>query len=281
MKLGELKKELKQQLEAQFTEREAQQLLNVLFEKFLNLSRVQQTMAAEETLSAAHIDTIKKAVEKLNQHVPIDYLVNETSFYSREFYVDERVLIPRSETEELVLWILESEETKSLSILDIGSGSGCIPITLSLEGAFKQVDACEVSAEANEVAEINCKKLKASVNFSLLDILKQIPKKQYDIVVSNPPYVKQEELKGLDKNVVEHEPIIALAPDGDPLTFYKRMIDIAPDMLKKGGRMYWEIHEDLGKEVVNLLESSKLFNHIELKQDLYDRDRLVRAIFTA
>lgn len=280
MKLGELKKKLKQELETQFTERETQQLLNLLFEKFLDLSRVQQTVNAEEVISQVHIKSIKQAVEQLKQHVPIDYIINETSFYGREFYVDKRVLIPRSETEELVLWILEREQTEGLSILDIGSGSGCIPITLSLEGDFKQVDACEISAEANEVAEINAKMLNASVNFSLLDILTQTPKKQYDIVVSNPPYVKQEELKGLDKNVVEHEPLIALAPDGDPLTFYKRMITIAPEMLKVGGSLYWEIHEDLGNEVVALLKSSKLFNSIELKQDLYDRDRLVRAVFT-
>ena len=278
MKLSELKSKLKQQLETQFNERETKQLLAIIFEKVLKLNRAQQTLSSNQEIEESAINKLQEFTKKLINHVPIDYLVNETSFYGREFYVDERVLIPRSETEELVLWVLESEDTNGLTLLDIGSGSGCIPISLYLEGKFLQVDACEISETANEVAEINANLLKASVSFNQLDILTQVPHKQYDIVVSNPPYVKQEELQGLDKNVIEHEPIIALAPEGDSLTFYKRMIAIAPEMLKVGGRLYWEIHEDLGKEVVDLLEKGGCFEKVELKQDLFGRDRLVRAV---
>lgn len=279
MKLGELKSRLKQELETQFNEREIQQLLAIIIEKTLNLNRVQQTLFSDKLVDENAVKILQEFTEKLNNHIPIDYLVNETNFYGRAFYVDERVLIPRSETEELVLWILESENTEGLTILDIGSGSGCIPITLRLEGNFMQVDACEISEAANEVAKINASSLRALVTFDQLDILTQVPSKKYDIVVSNPPYVKQEELEGLDKNVVEHEPLIALAPEGDPLTFYKRMLSIAPEMLIAGGRIYWEIHEDLGQEVVDLVEASCCFEQIELKQDLYGRDRLVRAVF--
>ncbi len=281
MILSELKKELKLKLEGQFNEREIQQLLVILFEKILSLSRVEQSLAANLILTEAQSKELNKAVNQLLENMPVDYIVNETSFYGREFYVDENVLIPRSETEELVLMVLENELKKGQSILDIGSGSGCIPITLELEGSFAKVDACEISEKANEVARKNAKALNASVNFTRLDILTQIPSNTYDIVVSNPPYVKQEELVGLDKNVIEFEPVIALAPDGEPLTFYKRMIEIAPNILKEGGRLYWEIHEDFGKEIVDLLEQSQLFSNVQLKQDLYSRDRLVRAVFKA
>ena len=164
------------------------------------------------------------------------------------------------------------------TILDIGSGSGCIPITLDLEGDFDVVDALEISEIANVTARKNAKNLNSSVTFSNLDILTDYPNRKYDIIVSNPPYVKEDELESLDKNVVEYEPLIALAPKGDPLTFYKRMIELAPMILNKGGKYYWEIHEDLGKEVLDLLDR-KEFSAVELRQDLYGRDRLVKATY--
>jgi len=277
MKLSEFSPYLKEELSPLFSEREASNLISILFDYYLGLSRTSQLLAQDRILSESEITLLQNALGDLKKHKPIDYVINQSIFFGYEFFVDDRVLIPRSETEELVQWILENETDPMCEILDIGSGSGCIPITLDLEGDYKRVDACEVSEAANEVARINAKNLHSNVTFEKLDILSQVPSKKYDIVVSNPPYVKKEELHTLDKNVVDYEPGIALAPEGnDPLLFYKRMIVIAPQMLKKDGRLYWEIHEDLGKEVLELLENAS-FNDVELKQDLYGRDRLVRA----
>lgn len=269
---------LKEELQEQFSERELQNHIALLYEHFLNLNRSQTILSQQRDLSAEELKQLNEALIKIKAHQPIDYILGESLFYGRSFFVDERVLIPRPETEELVLWVLEEEKEKGLSILDIGSGSGCIPITLSLEGSFEKVVACDVSEEANEVARLNAQQLHADIEIHCIDILKELPGESFDVVVSNPPYVKEEELEYLDKNVVEYEPRIALAPEGDPLTFYKRMIACAPSLLKKKGRFYWEIHEELGKEVVQLLDRAG-FLEIELRRDLFDRDRLVKAVY--
>lgn len=279
MTLAEHSNYLNGELSHLFTERELNQHLTILYDHYLGLSRTSQLLAKDRLLTDEELDQLEKAKTELLQQKPIDYIIQQSIFFGYEFFVDERVLIPRSETEELVQWILENETAADLEILDIGSGSGCIPIILSLEGNFATVDACEISETAIEVSEANTKALGAHVTYALLDILKETPTKKYDIVVSNPPYVKQEELGSLDKNVVEYEPKIALAPEGsDPLIFYKRMIEIAHQMLKKGGRMYWEIHEDLGNEVIELLRATS-FKNIELKQDIYGRDRMVKCVY--
>jgi release factor glutamine methyltransferase len=269
---------LKEELLEQFSERELQNHISLLYEHFLNLNRSQTILSQQRDLSAEELKQLNEAVAKIKAKQPIDYILGESIFFGRPFLVDERVLIPRPETEELVLWVLEEEKGEGLTVLDIGSGSGCIPVTLSLEGVFEKIVACDVSEEANEVALINAKELHATIEVRRIDILKEVPGEVFDIVVSNPPYVKEEELEYLDENVVDYEPRIALAPEGDPLTFYKRMIACAPVLLKEGGRFYWEIHEELGKEVVQLLEDAG-FIEIELRKDLFDRDRLVKAVY--
>lgn len=278
MTLADFTALFKKELHSLFQENELRNHIVILYDFYLGLDRAQTVLNANLEVNNQQAFQLISALEELKNHKPIDYIINQSIFYGREYYVDESVLIPRSETEELVQWILEEEKTDEKIILDIGSGSGCIPITLYLEGNFKEVDAVEISTEANVTARRNAESLGAKVTFEDLDILTQIPKRRYDIVVSNPPYVKEEELQSLDKNVVEYEPTIALAPKGDPLTFYKRMIEIAPQMLKEGGRLYWEIHEDLGKEIVELLKGAR-FSEVQLREDLYGRDRLVKATF--
>ena len=246
----------------------------------MNYSRTQVVLNAKEIIETEVLKKLNRALVELKKHKPIDYIINQNVFYGREFYVDESVLVPRSETEELVQWILEREETKGKTILDIGTGSGCIPITLDLEGSFEKVVATEVCENATKTAIKNAQLLNANVDFEVHDILTQVPKELYDIVVSNPPYVKPEELEALDKNVIEYEPVIALAPESDDaLLFYKRMIAIAPKMIKPKGILYWEIHEDLGKECILLLEDGG-FEQVELKEDIYGRDRMVRAVLS-
>lgn len=269
---------LQEELKKQLDEKELQNHIYILYQHYLGFNRAEVVINAKSEIDAAKLAKLNTALEALKLHKPIDYIINESVFFGRTFYVDESVLIPRSETEELVLWVLEKEEEEGLTLVDIGSGSGCIPITLALEGKFDRVDALEISTEANETARKNAQLLGVDVLFRDFDILQEVTAQPYDIVVSNPPYVKEEELEQLDKNVIEYEPVIALAPKGDPLTFYKRMIAVAPQLLKEGGRFYWEIHEDLGQEVVALLEAAD-FSEIELREDLYGRDRLVRARF--
>lgn len=278
MTLLDFSASFKEKFKDQFNENELNNHLSILYDFYLNYSRAQVVLNAQEIIDTEVLKKLDCAVVELKKHKPIDYIINQNIFYGREFYVDESVLVPRSETEELVQWILEREETKGKTILDIGTGSGCIPITLFLEGAFEKVDATEVSESATKTAIKNAQLLNANVEFEVHDILTQVPIKLYDIVVSNPPYVKREELEVLDKNVIEYEPVIALAPESDdPLLFYKRMVEIAPKMIKPKGILYWEIHEDLGKECISLLNNGG-FEQVELKEDIYGRDRMVRAV---
>ena len=278
MTIAEFSKNFKEEFNDQFNENELNNHLAILYDFYLGYGRVQVVLNAGEQLEIELLKKLNHAIFELKKHKPIDYIINQSVFYGREFYVDESVLVPRSETEELVQWILEREETKDKSILDIGTGSGCIPITLFLEGKFSKVDATEVSESAAKTAIKNAELLKANIEVDVHDILAQVPKELYDIVVSNPPYVKREELEGLNKNVIEYEPVIALAPESDdPLLFYKRMVEIAPKMIKSKGILYWEIHEDLGAECVALLENGD-FEKVELKEDIYGRNRMIRAV---
>ena len=147
-----------------------------------------------------------------------------------------------------------------------------------MERNYSSIDACEISKDALLVAQKNAANLGVKVNFFELDILNQIPPKKYEVVVSNPPYVKQEEIEGLDTHVKEFEPLIALTPFDEPLLFYRRMIAIADQMLLPNGRLYWEIHEDLGKEVCQLFTNTA-FEEVKLHQDMFGRDRFVTAIY--
>lgn len=280
MTIADFSKNFKEEFKNQFNENERNNHIAILYEYYLGYSRVDVVLNAKELIGAELLGKLNHAIDELKKHRPIDYIINQSVFYGREFFVDETVLVPRSETEELVQWILEREEVGGKSILDIGTGSGCIPITLFLEGNFKRVDATEISETAVETAKKNAVLLNAKIEVEVHDILTEIPKMKYDIVVSNPPYVKREELVALDKNVIEYEPVIALAPESDdPLLFYKRMIEIAPKMIQPKGILYWEIHEDLGKECVSLLENGG-FEQVELKEDIYGRDRMVRAVLS-
>lgn len=276
MRLKEYIQELKSELAHIFEKREAENHLSILLQHFFNLSRLDRLLRAEEEVDASILDELKKVLNELRKEKPIDYVLNESIFWGYPFYVDERVLIPRSETEELVMLVLEHEKEENISIFDVGTGSGCIPITLAMERAYDQIDACDVSKAALEVAQKNAEKHQVQVRFFEMDILTNMPEQPYDVVVSNPPYVKEEEIASLQKRVNEYEPIIALTPYGDPLKFYKRMISQTGRLLKKGGRFYWEIHEDLGSEVIELFTNQN-FDQIELIEDMYGRNRMVKA----
>lgn len=278
MKVKEFIQSVKNELAEIVSEGEVDAHLRILIDHFLNLNRAELQLKANEEIDENQADKIKSALEELKTNKPIDYIIQESIFLGYPFFVDESVLIPRAETEELVMMIVEREREATTSILDIGTGSGCIPIGLALERNYTSIDACEISKEALQVAQKNAAKLSVKVNFFELDILNQLPSKKYEVVVSNPPYVKQEEIEGLDAHVKEFEPLIALTPFDEPLLFYRRMIAIADQILLPNGRLYWEIHEDLGNEVCQLFTNTA-FEEVKLHQDMFGRDRFVTAVY--
>ncbi len=277
MRVREYIHTFKNKLSVQYSSREIEQLLFLLFDHYLGFSRADMQLQREKEVGKEEATLLQQALRELQAGRPIDYILQKTYFFGREFFIDERVLIPRPETEELVQLILEAGYGKNGNIIDIGSGSGCIPITLALEGKFKAITGLEVSSAAMEVAEINARRLKAAVNWVEMDILYHRPEGKFDLLISNPPYVTREELQSLQTHVVEHEPLIALSPEvDDPLIFYKRMLEIAPHILHTGSWICWEIHEGKGKEIEALFRDYKL-KEIQLREDMYGRDRFAFA----
>jgi len=276
--LKSYKQKLIESLSDLYDKREAEQIANRLFDERFGLSRAELVLQADRELDKQELADLDNILSQLTKGKPLDYILGKSLFFGYEFEVNEEVLIPRPETEELVQLILERETKTDYSLLDIGTGSGCIPIALKLEGKYEKVAACEVSSTALEMAKRNAELLKADVDCFLMDILTEVPKDKYDVVVSNPPYVFVEELDSLEKHVVEYEPRIALSPLGEPLLFYKRILSILPQIIKNGGRLYFEIHEEMGEEVEVLMRHHGL-QSVEIIEDMYGRDRFVFGIY--
>jgi len=241
----------------------------------LNLSNTDILLDRELDLNRELEKEIKKDLKKISLGTPIQYVVNKEFFYDNVFYVNENVLIPRPETEELVDLIIKNEmKSRSQHILDIGTGSGCIAITLDKKIQGK-VDGLDISDEAISVAKRNNFLLNANVNFFKSDILNYLPQKKYDIIVSNPPYIPKKDIKYVAVNVKKNEPPIALYVDNDPLYFYKKIIKFSFEHLNKKGKLYFEINEQYGKEIAELLQNN--FQDIGIVKDIYGKDRIVKA----
>ncbi|MDF2156462.1 peptide chain release factor N(5)-glutamine methyltransferase [Algoriphagus sp. CAU 1675] len=273
---NELVKKWSQQLEI-YDPSEAESLIHWLLEHHLGLRRVDMMHFLEEKdlPEALHRD-----FERLKRGEPIQYILGKAPFYGREFLVNSATLIPRNETEELVHLILKENPQQGLRILDIGTGTGCIPISLSLEMKSPEVFGLDISQEALEVARQNAKLLKAEVKFLQVDILREkIPLENLDILISNPPYIPEKGKTEMHQNVLDFEPGLALfVPDEDPLLFYRRIAALGREHLKKGGKLYFEIHEDFGTETVELLQSMA-YQKIRLIQDLNGKNRMVAAVW--
>ncbi|OHT45234.1 peptide chain release factor N(5)-glutamine methyltransferase [Flavobacterium tructae] len=221
-------------------------------------------------------------VLQLKKEVPIQYLLGKTHFYGLDFEVNENVLIPRPETEELVEWIVNDNsggtKSKKIKILDIGTGSGCIAISLAKNLPHAEVYAIDVSKKAIATAKRNAVRNKVEVTFMLQDILEtEELKHNFDVIVSNPPYVRNLEKEEIKKNVLDYEPHLALfVDDNDALIFYRKIAELARENLLQNGQLYFEINQYLGKEMIDLLEKMN-FNNIELKKDIYDNDRMIKG----
>jgi release factor glutamine methyltransferase len=267
-----------------YDEMEAESFFYLILENRYQSRRIDLALDADKEFSEDEILNLNVILEKLKSQIPVQYILGATHFNGSEFIVDENVLIPRPETEELVDWIVKLNsklsKKKDLKILDIGTGSGCIAISLAKNVLNSSVFAIDVSEKALAVAEKNASLNKVTVTFLHKNILETNHLDQkFDIIVSNPPYVRNLEKTEIKPNVLENEPHLALfVPDNDPLIFYKKIAELAAANLNPNGQLFFEINQYLGKETQGLLESLGLKN-IELRKDIYGNDRMIACNF--
>lgn len=271
----QLFKKIKGQLSDHFVD-EANPLAFIIVEHFSGFSKTDIITDKPFSTGPQFESKIKTVIGRLIHQEPIQYILGDANFYERNFTVNKHTLIPRQETEELVHLILaDLKKEVNLSVLDIGTGSGCIPITLKLEAPSHQLEAIDISKAALEVAAQNAKNLGAHVDFIHLDILHKDLTKNYDVIISNPPYVLHSEMTKMKDNVLENEPPLALFVDNDnPLLFYIKITELASKYLNPNGRLYFEINEQFGNKVVDLLKSYD-FKEVKLHQDMNGKDRFV------
>jgi release factor glutamine methyltransferase len=269
------------ELKDEFGKDDIETLLFYCCETYLGFrSRTELTLRAEETMSESDLLKFNFAVKDLKKHRPIQYILGETMFLGLTFSVNEEVLIPRPETEELVDLIIRENKGRTLRILDIGTGSGCIAISLKKNLPESQVTGVDISEGALALARNNAEANRVAVPFIQLDILNIFPlpiAEKLDIIVSNPPYVTSSEKKGMESNVLNYEPHLALfVPNEDPLLFYRKIIEVSVVYLNSGGRIYFEINKEKGKEITELLRLSG-FDEITVKKDMQGMDRIISA----
>jgi release factor glutamine methyltransferase len=285
---------------------EAESFFYLILEEKQQLKRIDLALNPDLTFSNAEIQLWNSILEQLQKEIPIQYLLGKTSFYGLDFEVNENVLIPRPETEELVEWIIQSQKVevrsgklemgsgklgeeqsaklereqqiRKINILDIGTGSGCIAIALAKNLPNAEVFAVDVSEKALATAEKNAIINEVNVTFLKKNILETDDlEQQFDLIVSNPPYVRELEKKEIKKNVLDNEPHLALfVDDNDALVFYRKIAELAQKNLSPKGQLFFEINQYLGKEMMELLEKMN-FKNIELRQDIYGNDRMIRA----
>lgn len=278
MTIKEAKDALAQSLSDIYEKREANNIINILLESVSGWKRHEIQLNVNEKCPELWLKTLNNQVTKLRQNMPLQYILGTTEFMGLSITVNEYVLIPRPETEELVEWILEEERDTKNKVLDIGAGSGCISIALKCERPEWEVDALEIDNKAVEVILENQKQAKLHQIFEInfLDEREWKKLSTYDLIVSNPPYIKESEVGEMNENVTLHEPGLALfVPDHDPLIFYRKILQFAQDKLNKNGHIYFEIHEDFGSEIIELCENENF--SAELKKDLQGKDRMVKA----
>ena len=264
----------------------------LLLEEYLGFRRVDIVLKSDFKITQETLNLLQSATKQLEQEVPLQYIIGKTEFYGLPFVVNKHVLIPRPETEELVAWVVsessrfktfntstkQTTETKQLKILDIGTGSGCIPISLKKQLPFAKISAIDISEEALTVAKKNAVLNNVDIHFILQDILKTVALDQhYDIIISNPPYVRELEKKELKNNVLKNEPHVALFVENDnPLIFYAKIAELAKKYLNKNGLLFFEINQYLGTETIDLVNKKGLKN-IQLKKDMFGNDRIIVA----
>ncbi len=288
MNILELKNIFRSELGNIFPKNEIDSFFYMLSDTYLHLKKVDIALDPNLNISSSNEKEFNSALAKLKKEEPIQYIIGETEFYDLPFKVDKNVLIPRPETEELVKWIIDevkSQKSKvksysgnKLKILDIGTGSGCIAISLAKHLPNAKIWALDVSDKALAIAKKNATLNNTEIHFLTQNILTaiQLPKKM-DIIVSNPPYVRELEKNEIKNNVLQHEPHLALfVKDKNALIFYDKIADLAKENLNKKGQLYFEINQYLAKETTALLKN-KGFKNIELRKDIFGNNRMLKA----
>lgn len=284
MTIGEAFYLLKSKLAILYPQSEATAMAHEVLENITQLSKIDRLMEKEQIFSSVQQNELDYILDELLQGKPLQYVLGKCSFMGKDFFVNNNVLIPRPETEELVIWILNDYALNidPKCILDIGTGSGCIPISLKAEMRDAIISGCDVSRSALEVAKRNAENLLQKVIFFELNILDKslwVSLPEYDIIVSNPPYIPLNEFPDMDQNVKDHEPHLALfVADNDRFIFYRAIAQLGKTKLKKYGAIYCEIHRDFAEETKSIFETEG-YKNIELRKDMHDNWRMIKAQF--
>ncbi|WP_445382399.1 peptide chain release factor N(5)-glutamine methyltransferase [Robiginitalea sp. IMCC43444] len=280
MQLKQIQKCFREQLSPIYPREEIDHMFHILLDHFYGLPRFILALEPDKSLSEEQTGVMKDALEQLKQHLPLQYITNTAYFMEMELYVDSSVLIPRPETETLVHWVIETaEKAKSgLRIIDLGSGSGCIGIGLARNLPKAEVHLLDISEKALQTALRNAKNQDVVLQGHLGDMRELSGDLGvFDIMVSNPPYVPESQKKLMRPNVREHEPSLALfVSDENPLEFYRAIAEGLRKNLKAGGWLFFEIHEDFGASLTEMLEALG-YSEIQLKKDIFGKDRYVKA----
>jgi release factor glutamine methyltransferase len=285
MILKEFKLFFNEALSAIYPKTEIDSFFFILMEEKLKLQRIDTVLKSDFLITEKNLIDLKNIVKRLQKEEPIQYIIGNTEFYGLPFLVDKNTLIPRTETEELVAWVLDeikvftNNKITELSILDIGTGTGCIPISLAKNLTSLNISAIDISPEALLIAKQNAILNKVTIEFIELDILnaESLPQ-EYNVIISNPPYVRELEKKEIKNNVLENEPHLALfVADENPLIFYNKIADLAKKQLSENGMLFFEINQYLGKETINMLVKNG-FKNIQLKKDLFGNDRMIKCV---
>ena len=280
MKIRTYKAEFIKNLTSVYDAAEAESFFYIILESKKNLKRLDLALKPDLEFSVNEITVFRALELNLKNEIPVQYLLGTTSFYDLNFEVNKNVLIPRPETEELVDWIVQDNKKSenSIKILDIGTGSGCIAISLAKNIPNSKITAIDISEKALKIAQKNAIKNNVAATFLKKNILKISNLEQiFDIIVSNPPYVRNLEKNEIKKNVLDYEPHLALfVDDDDALIFYRTIATLALKNLSENGKLYFEINQFLGLETVQLLEKLG-YKNIELRKDIYGNDRMIKA----
>lgn len=287
MNVSELKSRFVKELEGLYTKEEIRVFFNWLAEAYLGLKPFELSINQEQIITVEKLADFETALQKLSQEKPIQQILGKSHFYGLEFRLNEHTLIPRPETEELVAMIIEDFRSHQgvIRMLDIGTGSGCIPISIAKNLSQAQLYAIDIADQALKVAKQNAIENKVVVKFGQIDILKAsmlsnlfTEVDQFDVIISNPPYVRELEKSQMKNNVLKYEPERALfVSDDNPLLFYDHIANMAAEHLKGGGRLYFEINQYLGKQMLELVNHAG-FMQVEVLKDGFGNDRMLRAV---
>lgn len=280
MTLSEIQKKYWDELCKVYDEREARSLTKLVLEKTLELQAHKIAIERFRILTTHQQDLLNEILNRLLTYEPVQYVLGEADFYGLKFKVNQHVLIPRPETEELVEWILSevSNQQSAISILDIGTGSGCIPISIAKQRPNIIADAIDISEDALQVAVENNHIHRTNVRFFKRDMLSEkLSENSYDVIVSNPPYISLSEMNSLHENVLKYEPHLALFAYGhDDLIFYRRISEQAMNTLKPNGKLFFEINAAKGEETVSIMKQAG-FSNVELRKDINGKNRMVKG----